>query len=467
VVVLAIPVASVRTIIRVIRLRPFDVATEEGRSLERYRRAVLTGITSLLARITTVASALITVPLTIGYLGQDRYGMWLTISSLMAFATVADLGVSFGLQQALSKAHGRDDRDAAMRHVSTAAALLAITTASGGVILAATYFIVPWARVFNVSSVDAIGEAAPAAMAFGGAFLLNVLLGLVTRINDGYQDGVVNNVWQTAGSVVSLLALYAGIRAEVGLTGLMLLFIAGPVVANLINGIVLFTYRRPWLRPRRDHVDRRVMRELVATGFWFLVAALAYAAMQLASTLVIAQILGSSDVPEFGVPQRVAAVGILLIALVVNPLWPAYTEALARGDHGWVRRTLRRALVFVLLAGGAFSLAFIAVGGPLVEWWVDGVVRPSWMMLIGFAVLTLVSGIESVLTKFVVSGGGVRVHGTLWIITTVVGLPTLVGFVRWMGADGVPWALALTTLVCRTIPATYYARRLLRNLARA
>lgn len=455
----------IRTIIRVIRLRPFDDATEEGRSLERYRRAVLTAITSLVARVTTVASALITVPLTVGYLGQDRYGMWLMISSLLAFATVADLGVSYGLQQAISTASGRGDREAAIRNVSTATALLVATTTIGGMLLAISYFVVPWPRVFNVSSDEAIAEAAPAAIAFGATYLANVLLSLVLRINDGYQEGVVNNVWQVIGSLLSLSALYAGIRAEVGLPGLMLLFAGGPVLANIVNGAILFTRRRPWLRPRYDQIDRQVMRELMGTGVWFLVAALSYVTLHLASTLVIAQLLSSSHVPEYGVPQRVAAVGTLLLALVVNPLWPAYTEALARGDHGWLRRTLRRALAFVLLAGGAFSVAFVAAGGPLVEWWVDGAVSPSWSMLLGLAAATLVYGFENVLTKFVVGVGGVRVEGTLWIAAVIVGIPVLHGFVAWLGVDGVPWALALTTLACRTIPAAYFARRSLRDLA--
>lgn len=463
-VVLAVPLARVRQIIRVIRLRPFDVSTAEGRSQERYRRAVLSGLSSLIARITTVASALITVPLTVGYLGQDRYGMWLTISSLMAFTAMADLGVTFGLQQALSKASGRDDREAAVRYVSTAAALLLITSIIGGVLLVTSYFVVPWPRVFNVSSSQGVAEAAPAAIAFGAALLVNVLLGLVTRINDGYQDGLVNNVWQTAGSLLSLVALYIGIRAHVGLTALMLLFAGGPVIANLCNGLVLFTLKRPWLRPRRSHVDRAIMRELVETGFWFLTAALSYTAIQLASTLVIAQMLGSSDVPEYGVPQRVAAVGTLLIALVVNPLWPAYAEALARGDYGWVKRTLRRALLFVSLAGAAFGLGFLLFGRPLVEWWVNGAISPSWSMLCGLAALTAVSGFENVLTKFVVSGGRVRIHGTLWMITVAVGVPLLLAFVRRFGPDGVPWALAITTLLCRTLPAALYARRLLRDL---
>ena len=72
----------VRALKGVMRLKPFDTATQEGRSLERYRRAGLTTVTSVMAKGVTVATSLITVRLTIHYLGTERYGLWMTITSL-------------------------------------------------------------------------------------------------------------------------------------------------------------------------------------------------------------------------------------------------------------------------------------------------------------------------------------------------------------------------------------------------
>lgn len=76
----------------VLRLKPFDTSTAEGRSRERYRRAVLTTLTSVLAKEVTVLTALITVRLAVRYLGTERYGLWMTITSGMAIIMPSDQG---------------------------------------------------------------------------------------------------------------------------------------------------------------------------------------------------------------------------------------------------------------------------------------------------------------------------------------------------------------------------------------
>ena len=77
-------------IILIVRLKPFDTSTQEGRSQERYRRAALTMLSSLAARSVSILTVLISVPLTLGYLGVERYGLWMTISSVIAMLVFAD-----------------------------------------------------------------------------------------------------------------------------------------------------------------------------------------------------------------------------------------------------------------------------------------------------------------------------------------------------------------------------------------
>src|SRR5215207_4315622 len=66
------------------RVRPFDTTTPEGRSRERHRRVALTALARAMTRGLGILISLITVPLTIHYLGPERYGLWMTISSFIA-----------------------------------------------------------------------------------------------------------------------------------------------------------------------------------------------------------------------------------------------------------------------------------------------------------------------------------------------------------------------------------------------
>src|SRR5712692_8838613 len=73
-----------RQVRSVIRLEPFDASSAEGMSKERCRRIALTTVTSALAKGVGLATMLISVPLTVNYLGAERFGLWMTISSLIA-----------------------------------------------------------------------------------------------------------------------------------------------------------------------------------------------------------------------------------------------------------------------------------------------------------------------------------------------------------------------------------------------
>lgn len=85
----------------------------------RSARIAQAAISALGSKGVAVAVSLISVPLTVGYLGPERYGVWVTIGSLLAWLTIADFGLNFGLTNHLSKAYGAEQPDTAQRHVAT------------------------------------------------------------------------------------------------------------------------------------------------------------------------------------------------------------------------------------------------------------------------------------------------------------------------------------------------------------
>ena len=64
---------------------------------ERLVAILKTGFSSLIIKLLSVIISFISVPLTYNYLGVDRYGIWLTITSMVAFLTFADLGLGISL----------------------------------------------------------------------------------------------------------------------------------------------------------------------------------------------------------------------------------------------------------------------------------------------------------------------------------------------------------------------------------
>ncbi len=103
----------------VMTLTPFDESTELGRAHERYRKVVLSTGSSLLYKGVSVSTGLISIPLTVDYLGTERFGMWMTLTSILALMTFADLGLGNGLVNAISKSKGNSNISMAEKAISS------------------------------------------------------------------------------------------------------------------------------------------------------------------------------------------------------------------------------------------------------------------------------------------------------------------------------------------------------------
>ena len=91
-------------------LRSFDLSTTEGRANERMRRILISAVAAAAGKALSVLSALISVPLTFRYLGPERFGVWMIISSFSILFSFADLGIGNGIMTAVASANGTNDR---------------------------------------------------------------------------------------------------------------------------------------------------------------------------------------------------------------------------------------------------------------------------------------------------------------------------------------------------------------------
>src|SRR6266511_2884212 len=171
------------------RLEPFDVSTPEGISKERYRRVALTTVSSATSKVITLLTMLVSVPLTVTYLGVDRFGLWMTISSFFAFLVFADLGMGNGLLRAISEADGKDDIRLAGQYVSSGFFMLSGLAVLTLILFGCVYWYIPWPALFNVATETAAQEAGPALAVFVCCYALSLPLSVVQRVQLGYQEG--------------------------------------------------------------------------------------------------------------------------------------------------------------------------------------------------------------------------------------------------------------------------------------
>jgi O-antigen/teichoic acid export membrane protein len=448
---------------RLLRLTAFDTTTAEGRSDERHRRMLFSTLASVAAKLISISVALISVPLTLHYLGAERYGMWMTMSSFIAILSFADLGMGNGLLNLISSANGKDDRAAIQRYVSSGFGMLSLIAA---VILAGfwiSYSFVPWERLFNVRSPLAEAEAGPAIAVFAVCFALSIPAAIVQKVQIGLQNSFVASMWQGLGSLLALAGVLVATHLQLGLPWLVLAFVGAPLVAAIGNSLLYFTVLHRDIAPTSAGFSSSVAHSTARSGLLFLLLQVVAAASFSSDPLVISHLLGPAAVAQYSVPERMFSVIGMVIAMGLSPLWPAYGEAISRADHAWVKTAFIRSLS-IAMGMAATGAILVALAGPtLLRLWVGPSIHATPLLLIGFAIWKVIeSGGNSVAMLL----NGAHVVRFQLIVSTITGVAVLALkflLVKHIGIPGTVFATITGYLIFSLVPNVIKVRSILNS----
>ena len=378
---------KLKKILSVITLKSFDTSTEYGRAQERYRKVVLSAGSSVFQKVITISTGLISIPLTVDYLGVERFGLWMVVTSILALLTFADLGLGNGLVNAIAKSDGENNIQYAKEAISSTFFMLL----SLSIILCCIYFLIypfiDWEIIFNVKSQIAIEEAGPTLTVLIVSFIINMALSIIQKIQLGYQLGYKNNLWLGLGAILSLIGVLVAIDLKLGLPYLVGLMVTGPIIASVLNGMFLFT-EKSYLTPKISYFNITVSKKILGVGIVFFFLQLFTVIGGSVDNIIIAQVLGASSVATYAITKKMF-LAIQISQFIIAPLWPAFTESMAKGDYKWAERTLIKILKVSMIMGGLMALPLVIFGQYIIEAWVNVDVIPSMSLLIGFFLFTI------------------------------------------------------------------------------
>jgi O-antigen/teichoic acid export membrane protein len=426
--------------ITALALGTLDKSDVRARRSASVIQGVLTGIAN---RVVGVAVGFLSVPLTIGYLGQERYAVWTLIGSVLTWMALADLGIGNGLANAVARALGQDKPDLVRAHVSTAIAVLAGSSIVLGLIVAMAWPFIDWAQVFNVSSATAQKEAGPAMATAIGIFLLQFPLSVIERTYNASQNGKLNNYWSAAGNVLSLAALFAVTKSQGGLVLLVLAVSGTSSALRIISGVWLFRSFRPEFAPSFRRIEKGSVKAITTVGVqFFLIQIIALSIFQ-TDNLMIAHFLGASATPTYSVTYRFFELTSLIQSLLFGYLWVAYTEAISRGDIAWVKRTFKRAMTFSLCSTSLMLIPLVFFAQPIIHLWTKGAILPPQDLVLWMAAWSLINALCSPIACLLAAASQMK---TQLIYGSVLGVANFFASIYLIPRWGVKGAIAGTVI---------------------
>jgi len=451
---LAVVTSGTKSLLRnIFRGRAEQATVDAGiRSRERYRRAALTALSGFGSKAVTMLTNLALVPLMLGHLGDMQYGIWLTLQTMLSFLAFADFGIGNGALNAIATANAKQDRNAVNRALASAIWMLILLAILIAASLAAGWRWLPWSTLLGTTDPVLLGSISAGLAVFAAGFAATLPLSFVERLSSAFQEGAVANVARSVASLITLCATWAVASRGGGFE----VVTAAMMLPSLLCWAAAWIYRfreRPWLSASIRLADAGMAIDLLRIGALFvglqICATLGFAL----DNLFITANLGPGAVASYAVPHRLFSVIVVLVGIVLAPLWPAYADAKASGDEGWIRRTLFRSLG-ITVAVSLISAASLSLVMPwLLHLWVGDRVTTTTTLTVGLAALTVVQCIGMTLAMFWNGTSQIRLQLLLGALFVVFATPIKVNLLRSSGVQTLPLAVAGVYVVCVLVPA--------------
>ena len=427
---------------------------QENRAESRKRNIIKTASSGLLTRIITLSVTLIMVPLSLKYLGKEQYGLWVTISSIIAMMSFMDAGAGNAVLNMI--AHESGSNKGNLKQIVSTSFFSLTALAILGIILFLTITpFIPWASLLGLKPDTKIENLDTIILITALSFFISISTTLVGKIQKGLQEGIWDNITNAIGSLLSLFFVYLVILYDKGLIGFVVALLAGPIIAYILSNIFYLFFKRKDIRPSIFNVEKNTARKLFATGGLFFVLQIASVIQGQADNVIISNLLGPSEVSTYAICMKLFLIPPMLFGLILTPLWPAYREAFAGGDMQWIKRIYLKSLKWSLLLSIPSAIFLIFTGKFIINLWAGNNVIPSSGLLVGCGIWLVFNAIGGSTAMLLNGLEIVKAQILMASIASLLNITSTIYLIPIVGAEGAVYGSSIAYLFCVIFPCLF------------
>lgn len=408
---------------------------------------------SFLIKALNIAIGLMIVPLTINYLDPTRYGIWITLSSLIAWFGFFDIGLGHGLRNRFAEALATGQHELARVYVSTTYAILSIIIGSILLLFYVANPFINWNLILNASQdVVAQTELSILALVVFTFFCLRFIFKLIATILMADQRPALASTLDLFGNILVLLLVFLLIYSTKG--SLLYLGVAmsfSPVFVLLTASLLFFKGKYRLYSPSAKFVDLSRSGDLLTLGFKFFIIQIAAVLLYQTNTIIIAQLFGPDQVTPYFVAFKYFSVLIMGFTIVITPFWSAFTEAWAKQEIQWIKNVMRK---LFWLWGGLLGLGLIMLISS--QWvfsiWVGEKVTVNHTISTLICAWVLLNAWNGIFSQFLNGVGKLQLQLRLGIMAAMANVPLAVFLGMKIGIEGV----LLANLIVNSIGVWVY-----------
>lgn len=394
---------------------------------ERSVKAKKNILVSFLIKGLSIAVSLILVPITIDYINTSRYGIWLTLSSIVAWLSFFDIGLTQGLRNKFAEAKAKGDDELAQVYISTTYALLGIIFFSIWIVFIICNNFLNWSDLLKVEQ-NLGSEVSFLALIVFTYFCISFVLKIITTILLADQQPAKSSLIDLLGQIISLILILILVKTTEGsLLKLGIALCASPLI--VLIGANLYFFRGAYYkyRPVLSKIKIEYSKGLFNLGLVFFVIQFANILQFQTANIIIARNFSTEDVTSYNIVYKYFSVLNMVFMIFLTPFWSASTEAFHKNDIQWIKNGIKKynqLNIFMILVG----LIMLIFSGPVYRLWIgEGKVKIDFLLsffgflffntsIFGGKYVSFLNGISALRIQFIAC----ILSPFLYIITSLV-----------------------------------------------
>lgn len=428
---------------------------------ERSARAKKNILLTIVIKALGVLFGFIYFTLSNDYLGTVKFGIFLTLLSIVDWFLNFDIGIGNGLRNKFGEAVALDDHERAVHYVSTAYfALGAIVTVLTAVLMILN-FALPWPGWLSVPEalVDEVRIlGAIIIIAFGIRFVSAIIYEIFYAFQKmAYVEFFLFLTKASFLLLIIIIPFYVADSLLLFGTAKSLTFALVPLVV----GLYFFRKKFKAYRPAFKYVKMDYFKDIFSLGIKFFVIKIAMLIIHQTNNILIAGFVSLEGVPQYEAAYKYLSVFMMLFVILNNQLWPSNVEAYAKGEVDWMKKTL--GVVRKIWVGTAILAAVMVMVSPFVYkfWLKESLHIPISISIVVAISICLTTWVN--MYNVVLNGTGkIKLQTYAWLFAAIINIPASLFFVKVMNLGVVGIVLGtITSLLPLVILSPIQASKIL------
>lgn len=401
---------------------------------------------SLIIKGCSILISLMLVPLTLGYVSSELYGIWLTLSSIMMWLNFFDVGFTLGLKTKLTEAIALNDWEKGRALVSTTYFMMIIIFIPLCIILINIIPFIDWAKFLNVNPIYN-SDILKALYVLILCFCLQMIVNVLTAVIAAFQRVALSSAFPVIGNFLSLIAIYILIQiCPPSLWILALAISAMPVIILIIASLILFNKKLKIVKPSIRYIDKKYIHNLFGLGFKFFIIQIQVVVLYQCTNILISNISGAEDVTAYNIAYKYLGVAMMIYTIILTPLWPAFTDAYTKKDFAWMKNIYHK-MTILFIASTIILLIMTLISPYIYHLWIGEKAHVPFEMTAVIAIYMIIHSWDTLQIQLINGIGCVKLQSYMMLVGLIIHIPLSLFLGKYTNAIGVVLSMITINII--------------------